>query len=470
MTDVVAPALGRRAWTSWQWLAVAASCVVGVAVRWVALGSTVPTFDESFTGVLSRAPLGDIPYLARTSDSHPPLDYILRHLTAGSGDTFWLRAPSALLATATLLVVLWWMKDRGWFGVLAIALTSVAAIQVLYARQARMYALVILAGTVVAAVSERWLDRPRTRWAVVAAAGVAVALLSHTSALFLAVGTLAVAGRQRDRDAWIWRGAVVVAIVTWLALWGNGLSDQVGAGRADWIPHTTPRTAVDAVGGQLSLFSGLSVLVVAGTIAGGLLLHSRRPNLGRVWLCLFAFPVAAVVVLGLWMHLLLPRSLAFAAWAPVVAFAALGAACVEDRPLWLSRAAGIVGLVACVSIVAASIGAVVTYEEDSSPTRRALLDLAQPGDVVAVYPEFLGPMLEWDHDLVEIDETDLAAGLEADGAWVGRLPGGSTDTVWLVVPDTYSYDPALIPCESPPPSLRGDLLLSCYTFDGRGAG
>jgi hypothetical protein len=395
---------------------------------------------------------------------------LLRHLTADSGDVFWLRAPSALLGTATLLVVLWWMRDRGWFGVFVIAMTSVAAIQVLYARQARMYALVILAGTVVAAMAEQWTDRPRPRWAVIAAAGLLVALLSHTSAVFLALGALVLPALRRDRDAWVWRAGVGVAVVTWLVLWGAGLADQIGAGRANWIPYTTPRRTIDAIAGQVSLFTGLSVLATAATVAGGVVLWQRRPGLGRVWVCLFALPAAAVVLVGLWQHVLLPRTLAFASWAPVVAIAALASACMEDRPPWLSRAAGLVGVVACVLLVAASIGAVVTYEEDSNPTRRALIELAQPGDAVAVYPEFLAPMLEWDHDL---GAAEPVSAFEGEGVWSGVLPGASpSGVVWLVVPVTYAYEPppGFEPCDSPPPTVRGDLLLSCYSIAGRGAG
>jgi hypothetical protein len=466
MVDVAAPALRRQAWTSWQWVVVASSCVVGVAVRWIGLGSTVPTFDESFTGMLARAPLGDIPHLARTSDSHPPLDYLLRHLTADSGDAFWLRAPSALIGVATLLVVLWWMRDRGWFGVFVVAMTSVAAIQVLYARQARMYALVILAGTVVAVMAERWIDRPRARWAVIAAVALAVGLLSHTSTVFLALGALALPGLRTDREAWVWRASMGAAACTWLALWGPGLTDQIGAGRADWIPYTTPRHAVDAVAGQVSLFSGLAVVATAATIFGGVVLLQRHKALGRVWVCLFALPAAAVVVVGLWQHLLLPRTLAFAAWAPVVAIGAIAGACVDDRPAWLSRATGLVGVAACGLIVAASIGAAVTHEEDSAPTRRALLEMARPGDVVAVYPEFLAPMLEWDHDA---DPTEPPAVLEGDDVWFGVVPGAApTGVVWLVVPETYAYDlpPPFVPCDDPPSTKRGDLLLSCYSSAG----
>src|SRR4051794_3538672 len=138
----------RARWTDLQQWIVAACLVAGGAVRLVVLGRSLLSFDEAFTANVARQPVGDIPSILRATDSHPPLDYLLRNLFVGSADTAWLRLPSALIGVATLLVVLWWMWNRGWFGVFVIGFSSFAAIEVLYARQARMYAIVILAGTI----------------------------------------------------------------------------------------------------------------------------------------------------------------------------------------------------------------------------------------------------------------------------------------------------------------------------------
>lgn len=464
MTAAATEVRARRAgWTAAQWAIVVVAVVAGVAVRWVALGRARTSFDESFTGVLSRRALGDIPRVLAETDSHPPLDYVLRHLVAGQGDEFWLRAPSALVATLTVLVVLWWMRDRGWFGVLVVAGTSVAAIQVLYARQARMYALVILAGTAAAALSERWLGDRRARWAVPAAGALAVGLFSHTATAFFAASALLVAGLDRDRAAWVWRASVAAALVGWAAAWGPSIADQLDHDPAGWIPHTSLRTALEAVSGQVSLYDGLALLVVLAVVAGGVRLVRHDPALGRVWLCLFVLPAGALAAAGSVWHLLLPRSLAFAAWGPVVAVAALAAACVEDRPPWLTRRLGAVGLLACALLVVPSVGAAFRYEEDSAPARDRLAGLVSAGDAVGVTPAFLGPMLAWDHDLDPDDATGLAG--SADG-WSAVLPGAEpTGRIWVVVPETYSYEPpaGLEPCPLEPNRwFDGDLWLACY--------
>ena len=301
----------------------------------------------------------------------------------------WLRFPSALLGTATLLVVVWWMRNRGWFGVLVVAFTSVAAIQVLYARQARMYVLVIFAGTLAAAAAERWLDERRLRWSLLAATALTVALFSHTATLLFAFGALLLPGLRRDRAAWVWRACVLGPVALWAVLWGPSTVDQLDHDPASWIPFTSPRTALESVAGQVSLYDSLSLLVVVAVVAGGVLLVQRDRSLGRVWLCLFVAPAVAIMLLGIGHHLLLPRSLAFAAWGPVLAVAALGAACVENRPRWLTGPIGIVGLIACVLLMVPSLGSAFDYEEDSAPTRRQLAEVVVPGDSVAISPPFL---------------------------------------------------------------------------------
>jgi hypothetical protein len=430
----------RDGWTPVQQALVWVSLVVGVLVRFVALGSSVLTFDESFTAEVARRPLGEIAGVLRDTDSHPPLDYVIRHLVVSTDSTFWLRLPSAVFGVSTLAVVLWWMWGRGWFGAMVVALSSVAAIEVLYSRQARMYALVILAGTVVAAVAERWLVEPRARWSVIAALALLVGSSAHVSVVVLGLGALVLPLARTDRAAWIWRGAVLGAVAVWGAAWGPSFLEQRQHEHASWIPFTTPRTAVEAVSGQLSLYDGLAVLLFVTIVAGGALLLRRGGPLGRVWLCLFAAPAAALVVLGLRAHLLLPRTLAFGAWAPVVAVAALVAVLIEPAPgdtVLRSPAVRGVGLVVVLALAVPSVRPAATYEEDSAPARRWMIDHVEPGDVVAVHPRFLGPMVAWDHG---VRGGAPVTGLEEDDVWTASVPGAApTGRAWVLVPDTYTY-------------------------------
>jgi hypothetical protein len=340
--------------------------------------------------------------------------------------------------------------------VFVIAFTSFAAIQVLYAREARMYALVIFVGTAVAVVAERWLQHPRTALSLIAGAAILVGAFTHVSVLFLLAGALLVPGRRTDNAAWTWRVAVAVPGLVWAVVWGPSFLEQLDHQPASWIPHTSLTSARDAITGQLSLYDGLALLVLMAVVVGGIALIQRQVPLGRVWVCLFVVPAAAEMVLGFWEHLLLPRSLAFAAWAPVVAVAALASRCVEDRPPWLSARVGLVAAVAVCVLAVGSVGAAASYEEPSTDARRYLLSVAEPGDTLVTHPSFLGPMLRWDHPVFD-DGVD-GVSLE-DNTWSGVVVGAApTGRTWVVVPDTYAY--------RPPASLRPCLDIEPYVASG----
>ena len=74
--------------------------VLGIALRVWRILSNGLTFDESFTAMAGRLPVGDLLSYLRHNDSHPPLDYLLRGAVRTRGRE---RLPPAL-AVAALLV------------------------------------------------------------------------------------------------------------------------------------------------------------------------------------------------------------------------------------------------------------------------------------------------------------------------------------------------------------------------------
>ncbi len=93
-----------------------------------------------------------------------------------------------------------------------------------------------------------------------------------------------------------------------------------------------------------------------------------------------------------------------------------------------------------------SVGQAFSYEEESGAARHVMIDAAQPGDTVVVYPDWLSPMVRWDHG---IRTDDPAPGFGDDGAWSGVVPGAEpTGRAWVLVPDTYAYMPPapFVPC------------------------
>ena len=220
-------------WTTAQRWSAGVSILVGVVARWWALGAAGLSFDEAFTAAYSRLPLHEIPGALRQADSHPPLDYVLRHPLVDAHSELLLRAPSAVFSIAALVLVAGWMSRRSWFGVGVVAIFALDPFLVLYGRQARMYALMTLLGVGVAILSERW-SRGDTRPTVVAAVGglLTLACLDHAGGLFLAVGVATLPGLRRDRDAWWWRAAPAVAVAVWAGR---------GASRSSTRRTTAPR-------------------------------------------------------------------------------------------------------------------------------------------------------------------------------------------------------------------------------------
>ena len=200
--------------------------MVGLVLRWWDLGGPKATFDEAFTGVYSHLPLSQIAAGLRAEDAHPPLDYLIRHWFGATGDTAALRVPSAVFASLALVVMALWMRRRGWFGVTAVALTSVSTFQLLYAHQARMYALMVLCGTLVALAAEAWWHDPSARWRWLMGSALVVALFDHSSALLLAGAIVLFPGRRRDGEAWRWRATAVGAVGVWVLVWGRSFAEQ----------------------------------------------------------------------------------------------------------------------------------------------------------------------------------------------------------------------------------------------------
>lgn len=439
---------------------------VGAVVRWWDLGGPRPTFDEAFTAAYSRLGASELFGALRDNDSHPPLDYLVRHLVADDG-SFWLRAPSAALSTLTLLLVAWWMRDRGWFGVAAIGFTSLSAFQILHAHQARMYALGILAGTVCAVAAERWRSGDvRTRWLVAVSVATGVGMLSQSSFAVLVPFLVLVVGRSRSTTAWRWRAAIVAGCAAWALVWGIAFLSQVREDHATWIPLTDARGVLDTVNGFVSFYSSTAALVTLLVVGGGVALWRVGGELRAVWLLLACGPFLVLVLLGFEMHVLLPRALAYSAWAVPVALAAV----VEVT----RRRSEILGLAVAVSLGGLSLLSLrvaVTYEEDSTPARDLLAASVEPGDAVIVHPRWLWPLAVVDlgtaHDretFPDMDETvEVPAALSQIDGYVDVVGDAPfTGRAWALLPDTYGLDPTgLRPCVEQPPPPDGSYVLRC---------
>ena len=153
----------------------------GALLRLLGLGRRSLWLDEAFSVVHAAQPAAAL-WAGQGDLNHPPLYYLLLHgWLAWGSEPAWVRLPSALASVAGLL--LFYLLARrlttpGWaaWGLLLLAL---APLDIWYAQEARMYALVGLAGLLTAL----GLATPGWRGGLLAAGGTALGLYTDYSFL-----------------------------------------------------------------------------------------------------------------------------------------------------------------------------------------------------------------------------------------------------------------------------------------------
>lgn len=454
---------------------LAAILLIGLVLRLAAAARHPLVFDEAFTASAGRLPVGRLLAYLRRRDSHPPLDYLLRAPIARRTGAAWLiRLPSVAASVAALGVATVWFRRFGRAGAWAALAAAIGSFPLLYASQARMYAAMTLVGVAVAALALRWLETPRTATAAAAAGVLLAGLFLHSSALLVALGLVLLPGLRRDRPAWVWRGCVAAAALVWAAAWGTAFVDQARGSHASWIPLTSPGGLVRTVNELVDFTPALAVIVVAGVVAGLVLVCRRDRTLGRVVLVTVVVPIALVAVFGIRAHLLLSRTIAFAWWAPFLALGAL-----VDVAWSRLRLLGAVAVCAVMLIVASSSWQLLTEPDDGGQrATRVLVERVQPGDVAAVYPGWLFVLTRWyiaatgpgarpvpparsvavDRIAYLGDHLGLRAG--SDAVLVGD--GQATGRAWLLWPTSYP-DPGagLAACPGSTDYRAGVWALTC---------
>ena len=402
--------------------------VGGVLLRVWRAGVNGLTFDETFTAMAGRRSITDLLAFLRSADSHPPLDYLLRMPLARAGvSDFVFRLPSVVMSSAALAVFAWWMRRRGWLGVVATAVMAVSTFQLMYGGEARMYALLQLVGVLVAVLAETWLQQPRAwhPWAV--GALLLVAAFDHVSALLLAAGVFALAGFRRDPASWRWRFGAAVPVLLWAIVWGPVLLAQQSGNFASWIPLTTPGGFADIVARHVTYTDWLKPLAFLAVVAGSVLLVRRDAALGRVFLACVVVPFVLAALVGLFAPFFFDRTLTLSAWGPPLALAFL-----VD---WTVTRYHTVGVALGATVVVLALMSSIWFfglPWDTDVSMEHLEAVARPGDVIAVYPARQADIVEW---RIGVRGPRPARGVSVPGlpdTEAIQLEGGATTRVWLL--------------------------------------
>jgi hypothetical protein len=251
-------------------VAVAALAGGSLALRTYGLGRHL-WMDEGIAVGIAGHPLDRIPGLLRL-DGSPPLYYVLLHawMAAFGRSEIAVRWLSVLLAVACVPAALWAgtrVRDRrtGW--ALAV-LVACSPFLVRYAQDARMYSLVVLLGLLcVGCFAGAFVHRRRVD-AVRFGVALALALYTHTWALFLAVAlVLAYAGvlaaaPVRDRHGLVRDGAIGFGLAA--VLYAPWVPTVVFQARHTGAPWATTPTLSDLGHAPAAVMGGWVAVAVVG--------------------------------------------------------------------------------------------------------------------------------------------------------------------------------------------------------------
>lgn len=217
--------LAAYRWVPWSLLAA------GFLARLVVARSVFLNPDEALHYLLSVQPSLALTYRATLTTAHPPLLIVLLHYWSALGTSEWiLRLPSVAAGTAFCWMVFLWLErvtDRT-TALIAFSLLLFSPALIYLSAEVRQYALLQF----LAASSLYWLERgvgERSRrlmlWSALA---LYLALLSHYSALLVAL-TLGVYGLARLRQAKSPAGVV--------AAWGIGEAGALALVGFQFLTH-----------------------------------------------------------------------------------------------------------------------------------------------------------------------------------------------------------------------------------------
>lgn len=372
----------KKHWLNWGLIALAA------AVRFYNLGAAPLWYDEAFSDLASSLPF-DKMLQALAGDVHPPAHYVLLWIVQRIGlDSAWgLRLLSAVFSLAAVILagrLARKISQDPWVESITLGLMALAPMNLHYAQEARMYAMLeLLAVAGLLAIYNR-------SWAILTIVA-ALAMYSHTYGLFYCLG-LAVAALLAARDDWrSWLPAFIIAGLLWLP-WGFVMLRQmIHLGSSGyWIQPVSLGRIIRAVEKMLISFALPQELTIGMVMLMGAGLVVLVATLIRIWPELPQGDWLALIVMAM-----LPLTLAvIASWIyrPVLLFRPL----IGSLPMILILIALAIQaqtkpgrILAAVIFVPLMISLAIGYHHynlinkgDSQPWIQAIREQWQPGSVV----------------------------------------------------------------------------------------
>jgi hypothetical protein len=367
------------------------------AVDWLAVSSLLAVFLLASSGLARESlwydearsmwvvrPSGPTGMLSRLNhDVHPPLYFLLLDLwIAFVGESTcaarMLSTAFAMLGLAATYAIGKRLFDR-WTALMAMLLLGAAGTFMHYAREARMYSLLLCLGALSMWTCVRWLHHPTRSGSIVYSLLTAALLLTHYYAVFLVLTQALYVLLVRPKRLARWLIVVILALAIF-ALWMPGLLRQARA-HFDGLPDPAQPTIWWTAGWIASVLTGgIWWLLPIPFVMGRALLNLRRCG-GSVFLLLLWCLVTPLVALtlNLWLPLFYHVRYLIAILPAGSLLVAYGLRYVFWRPLALS-------LLVCLICVQ-----FITYDQfwpakpPWEPTTRRVLAARLPGEPSLTY-------------------------------------------------------------------------------------
>jgi hypothetical protein len=354
--------------------------------------------DEGLSVGIASRPFVDIPGVLR-QDGSPPLYYMVLSLwmdVFGSGEA---RTHALSVVFALLTIPAAWLGARALFGDraawIAALLAAVNPFITYYAQETRMYSLLVLLSTVVAASFAVAFVQRRRRWLPAFSISLVLLVLTHNWGFFLAAGTVAAliplwraSSHRRGllRDAALAYGAAAVLYLPWVPT----LLSQAKHTGAPWSEAPNLHAILN---GLTNLLGGPAPAMAFGLGAGfGLAAVLAAPRRAPRARAAEALAIVSLVALALaWL-----ASQASPAWASRYFAVFLG-------PVLMLGAAGLaragkLGLVVVLILVVFWFDPrtrQINAKSDAHETAVLVQDRLRPGAIVlAAHPE-QGPLMHY---------------------------------------------------------------------------
>lgn len=363
-----------------NWLLLA----LAVGLRLFNLGAAPLWYDEAFTDLATRLPLREM-IQALAGDVHPPAYYLLIWILQRIGiqGAWGLRILSVLASIGSVILAGYLVRiittDR-WVETVTIGLMAFAPMNLHYAQEARMYALLQL--LILVALIAIY----KQRWAILTIA-TAGAMLTHTYGLFYAA-SLSLVALVIARDKWRkWIPAFGLAGIIWLP-WAAVMLNQMRSMQSSgyWIQPVSIGRVLTAFQKMIFAFALPNEMALAAMIMLGAGMVILIVTLIRSWreswitLVIMAGLPLLLAVLASWLYrpVLLYRPLIGSLPMLLILIAII--IVVQDRPGKILAAAILIPLMISLAIGYHTYN--LKNKGDSQPWLEAIRSEWQPGSVV----------------------------------------------------------------------------------------